>query len=97
MTLETVGEFDTRGDPYECRTVRVVFDPVRRNYPVGHGWARSRDRAFESWTDADWGQPLTAKRAHRRIRSYDTHLRCFEVKIACAKAIEVHAKERGLW
>ena len=97
MTLDTVGEFDTRGNSLECRTVRVVFDPVRRNYRVGYGCVGSRDGSSEGWTDADWGRPLTAKHAHRRVRSYDTHLRRFEDKIACAQAIEVHAKERGIW
>ena len=48
MTLDTVGEFDTRGHPYECHTVRVVFDPVRRMYRVGYDWARlSRPRVRE--------------------------------------------------
>ena len=97
MTLDTVGEFDTRGDPYERHTVRVVFDPMRRMYRVGYDWARPHDRAFESWTDADWGRPLTAKHAHRLVRSYDTRLHCLEDKVACARAIELHAKERGLW
>ena len=98
MTLDTVGEFDTRGHQDECHTVRVVFDSVRRMYRVGYDWARPHDRAFESWTEsADWGRPLTAKQARRRVRLYDTHLRCLEEKTACARAIALHAKERGLW
>jgi hypothetical protein len=97
MTLDTVGEFDIRGNSFECRVVRVVFEPMRRMYRIGYGRANTRDTAFEGWTDVDWGQPLTAKHAHRRVRSYDTHLRCFEEKFACAQAIVVHAKERGLW
>ena len=97
MTLDTVGEFDARGHPYECHAVRVVFDPVRRIYRVGYDWASSRDCAFASWTDADWGRPLTAKHAHRLVRSYDTRLHCLEDKVACARAIELHAKKRGLW
>lgn len=95
MAHDTVGEFDTNS--FECRTVHVVFDPVGRNYGVGYGCVGSRDGAFEGWTDTDWGRPLTAKHAHRRVRSYDTHLRCFAAKIVCAHAIEVHAKERGIW
>jgi hypothetical protein len=39
MTLDTVGEFDTRGSSFECRIVRVVFDPVRRKYRIGYGRA----------------------------------------------------------
>jgi hypothetical protein len=97
MTLDTVGEFDTRGHQDERHTVRVVFDSVRREYHVGYYWARSRDHAFESWTHADWGRPLTARHAHRLVRSYDTHVHSLEGKVACAKAIELHAKERGLW
>jgi hypothetical protein len=97
MTLDTVGEFDTRGTSSEYRTVRVVFDSVRRNYRVGYGCTDTPDTAFECWTAVDWGQPLTAKHAHRLVRSYDTHLRCLEAKIACAQLVEVHAKERGLW
>lgn len=97
MTLDTVGEFDTRGISRECRTVRVVFDSVRGKYRVGYGCANTRETAFEGWTDVDWGQPLTAKHARRRVRSYDTHLRCFVDKVACAQAIVLHAKERGLW
>ena len=96
MTLQTVGKFNTRGDPYERCTDRILFEPVRR-VRVGYASANSRDCAFESWTEADWGRPLTAKHAHRRVRYYDTHLRCFEHTISCAQAIEAHAKERGLW
>jgi hypothetical protein len=95
MKLDTVGEFDTCGDTLERHTVRVVFDSVRRKYRIGR--TTTRDRAFEGWTDADWGRPLTAKHAHLRVRSYDTHLRCFVEKMACARAIVVHAKEKGLW
>jgi hypothetical protein len=95
--LEIVDEFDTGAKPYEWSIVRVVFDPVRRSYRVGYDWGRSGGTAFEGWTSLHWGQPLTAKQAHRRVRLYDTRLRCFMNKMACANAIEAHAKERRLW
>jgi hypothetical protein len=95
--LEIVDEFDTGAKPYESRIVRVMFDPARRNYRVGYDSGRSGDTAFQGWTSLHWGQPLTAKEAHRRVRSHDTRLRCFKNKIACANAIEAHAKERKLW
>jgi hypothetical protein len=97
VTPQTVGEFDTRGEPYEWRIIRAVFDPVGLKYHVGYDSDHSRDNGFENWTRVDWGRPLSAKQAHRRVRSYDTHLRCFKSKLACADAVEVHAKDRGLW
>lgn len=98
MTLQTVGEFDTGGEPYDdWRIVRVVFEPVGLTYHVGYDSGHTGDKGFEHWTQVDWGRPLSAKQAHRRARSYDTHLRCFKDKIACVHAIEVHARDRGLW
>jgi hypothetical protein len=95
--LEIVDEYDTGAEAYEWSIVRVVFDPARRNYHVGYDSGSSGDTAFKGWTDLDWGQPLTARQAHRRVRSRDTHLFRFGNKMACANAIEVHAKERRLW
>jgi hypothetical protein len=97
MMFEIVDEFDTGAEPYEWSIVRVVFDPARRSYRVGHDSGNSRGTAFEGWTSLHWGQPLTAKEAHRRVRAHDTRLRCFKNKMACANAIEAHANERGLW
>ena len=97
MVLQIVGEFDTGAEPYEWSIVRVVFDPARRTYHVGYDSGNSRDSAFDDWTSLHWGQPLTARQAHRRVRSRDTHLRSFKNKMACANAIEAHAKERRLW
>jgi hypothetical protein len=95
--FEIVDEFDTDAKPHEWSIVRVMFDPARRNYRVGYDWGRSGGAAFEGWTSLHWGQPLTAKQAHRRVRLYHTRLRCFTDKMACANAIEAHAKERKLW
>jgi hypothetical protein len=97
VKLQSVDEFDTRAERYECSIIRVAFDPVELNYYVGYDWGHLRDNVFKDWTQVDWGRPLSAKQAHRRIRCYDTHLRCFEEKMACAHAVEVHAKDRGLW
>jgi hypothetical protein len=95
--LEIVGEFDTGEKSYEWSVVRVMFDPARRNYRVGYDWGGSGDAAFLGWTSLHWGRPLTARQAHRRVRHYDTRLGCFTNKMACANAIEAHAKERKLW
>jgi hypothetical protein len=97
MTLEIVDEFDTGADNYGWSIVRVVFDPAGRTYRVGYDSGNSGDAAFEDWTSLHWGQLLTAKEAHRRVRAHDTRLRCFKNKLVCAKAIEAHANERGLW
>jgi hypothetical protein len=97
MMSQMVGEFDTDAELYEWRIVRVMFDPARRNYHIGYDSGSSGDTAFQGWTSLHWGRPLTARQAHRRIRSRDTHLRCFGNKMVCANAIEVHAKERRLW
>ena len=97
MILEIVDEFDTGTPLYEWSIVRVVFDLSRRNYRVVYDSGRSSDAAFEGWTSLHWGQPLTAKQAHRRVRSYDTRLRRLNHKMACADAIKAHAKERRLW
>jgi hypothetical protein len=97
MMLETVDEFDTGTESYEWSIVRVVFDPAGRKYRVGYDSGSSGDTAFQGWTILHWGQPLTAKEAHRRVRAHDTRLRCFKNKMACANAIEAHAKERRIW
>ena len=97
MMLEIVDEFDTGAESYVWSVVRVVFDQAQGSYRVGHDSGSSGDTAFAGWTSLHWGQPLTAKQAHRRVRSHDTRLRCFTNKMACANAIEVHAKERRLW
>jgi hypothetical protein len=94
-SLQAVDEFDTRGELYGWRIIRVVFDPVGLNYHVGYDSAHASDNGFEHWTQVDWGRPHSAKQAHRRVLSYDTHLRCFKDKIACALAIEMHTKDRG--
>jgi hypothetical protein len=95
--FQIVDEFDTRGEPYEWSIIRAVFDPVGLYYHVGYDSGRSCDNVFENWTRFDWGRPLSAKQAHLRVRSHDTHLRCVKDKIACAHAIELHAKDRVLW
>jgi hypothetical protein len=95
--LEIVGEFDTRAELDEWSIVRVVFDPARRIYRIGYDTGSTGDTAFEGWTSLRWGQPLTAKQVHRRVRWRDTHLCCFKNKMACATAIETHARSRGLW
>jgi hypothetical protein len=97
VMLEIVDEFDTGAERNEWSIVRVVFDPARRNYRVGYDSGHAGGTAFEGWTSLHWGQPLTAKQAHRRVRSHDTRLRCFMYKMACANAIEAHAKQRSLW
>lgn len=95
--LEIIDEFDTGAQAYAWSIVRVVFDPARGNYRVGHDHGHTGDTAFAGWTSLHWGQPLTARQAHRRVRSRDTRLRCFKHKMACANAIEAHARERRLW
>jgi hypothetical protein len=97
MMLEIVDEFDTRAELDEWSIVRVVFDPPRRTHHIGCDWGSSPDTAFKGWTSLHWGQPLTAKQAHRRVRWRDTHLSCLKNKMACANAIETHARSRGLW
>jgi hypothetical protein len=66
---QTVHEFGTRGEPSKWRTIRVVFDPARLNYHVGYDWGHLCDNRFESWTQVDWGKPLSAKQAHRRVNA----------------------------
>jgi hypothetical protein len=97
MLLEIVDEFNTRAELDEWSIVRVMFDPAGRTYRIGYDAGSSGDTTFEGWTSLHWGQPLTAKHAHRRVRSYDTHLRCLKNKMVCANTIETHAKKRGLW
>jgi hypothetical protein len=97
MMLEIVDEFDTGAKAPEWSIVRVMFDPTRRTYRIGHDSGTSGHTAFEGWVSLHWGRPLTAKQAHRRVLAHGSRLRCFRVKMACANAIEAHAKERQLW
>jgi hypothetical protein len=54
VKLQSVDEFDTRAERYECSIIRVAFDPVELNYYVGYDWGHVRDNVFKDWTQVDY-------------------------------------------
>jgi hypothetical protein len=84
VTLQTFHEFDTRGEPYKWRIIRVVFDPVRFKYHIGYDWGHSCDNRFENWTSSTGTSRSQPSRPTAGVH-------------ACAHAIEAHPKDRGLW
>ena len=98
MNLEFVDEFDKSEPCYDFDLYRVMFDSERKMYWVGEDSGGSCPMPFEDFrTDADWGEPLTAKAVVTAVRATEVEPSCLSGKLACADAVEAHAKERALW
>lgn len=98
LGLKFVDEFDFREPDYSFDLYRVMFDVNRKMYRVGEDSGCSCPSPFEDFnSDADWGEPLTAKAVVAAVRAKDVEASCLNEKLACADAVEAHAKEHGLW
>lgn len=98
LGLEFVDEFDKSEPCYSFDLFRVMFDTNRGSYRTGEDSGCSCPSPFEDFrSDADWGEPMTAREVVAEIRKVRVETECIDGKYATATSVREHATERGLW